>query len=149
MDNDPFRLSEKIAIMKYADIIDMPHHQSRQHPPMPMEKRAAQFGSFAAVAGHADALAEYARPTEKREELQTDQRDQLDRVLQEIRMKQGDHPLVRILYFTPDTRKEGGAYEERTTHITSVDEEGEAIVLETGEQIQLTRILELDMCADF
>jgi hypothetical protein len=40
----------------YADIIDMPHHNSARHRRMPMEKRAAQFSSFAALSGHEDAI---------------------------------------------------------------------------------------------
>ena len=40
----------------YADIIDMPHHNSARHRRMPMEKRAAQFSSFAALTGHEDAI---------------------------------------------------------------------------------------------
>lgn len=31
--------------MKYADIINHPHHQSTRHPQMSMEKRARQFAS--------------------------------------------------------------------------------------------------------
>ena len=28
---------------KYQDMIDLPHHVSRTHPPMPIQDRAAQF----------------------------------------------------------------------------------------------------------
>lgn len=149
MDKDIFQLNEKIAMMRYADIIDLPHHQSPQHPPMSMEKRAAQFGSFAAVSGHAEALAEYARPTEMQEELCLDQRQQLDNVLQELRAKQAEKPLVRMLYFIPDIHKEGGAYEEIITRISQVDEEAEAIVLETGVAIPFSRIIALDLYTNY
>lgn len=33
---------------KYADIIHLPHHVSRNHPLMSMADRAAQFSPFAA-----------------------------------------------------------------------------------------------------
>ena len=33
----------------YSDIINLPHHVSRNHPRMPMEARAAQFAPFAAL----------------------------------------------------------------------------------------------------
>ncbi|WP_297568881.1 hypothetical protein [uncultured Anaerovibrio sp.] len=43
---------------KYDDIINLPHPISKKHPPMPMDKRAAQFSPFAAVAGHKEAIQE-------------------------------------------------------------------------------------------
>lgn len=43
-------------ISKYEDIIDLPHHKSDVHPPMPMQNRAAQFAPFAALTGHDDAI---------------------------------------------------------------------------------------------
>ena len=41
---------------EYSDIIGLPHHVSKRHPPMAMEKRAAQFAPFAALTGHREAL---------------------------------------------------------------------------------------------
>ena len=40
----------------YEDIIDMPHHVSTRHRPMPIGKRAAQFAPFAALSGHDEAI---------------------------------------------------------------------------------------------
>ena len=40
----------------YEDIVDLPHHVSKKHPPMPMIKRAAQFAPFAALRGYEDAI---------------------------------------------------------------------------------------------
>ena len=40
----------------YEDIINLPHHVSEKHPPMPLIKRAAQFAPFAALAGYDDAI---------------------------------------------------------------------------------------------
>ena len=42
----------------YADIIDLPHHQSETHPPMSPGNRAAQFASFAALSGYEDMIKE-------------------------------------------------------------------------------------------
>ena len=41
---------------KYAGIIDLPHHVSKTRRPMPIEERAAQFGSFDALAGFASVI---------------------------------------------------------------------------------------------
>ncbi|MBT1172323.1 hypothetical protein JS528_02890 [Bifidobacterium sp. MA2] len=46
---------------RYDDIIDMPHHVSRRHPPMARRNRAAQFMPFAALAGYEDLIARTAK----------------------------------------------------------------------------------------
>ena len=51
---------------KYADIIHLPHHVSRNHPQMSMADRAAQFSPCAALSGHDAAIAEAARLTDER-----------------------------------------------------------------------------------
>lgn len=43
---------------KYDDIIHLPHHVSKHHPPMSMWNRAAQFAPFAALTGYNDAIKE-------------------------------------------------------------------------------------------
>ena len=45
----------------YADIIDLPHHQSSTRPHMSLYDRAAQFASFAALTGYDDMVKEEAR----------------------------------------------------------------------------------------
>lgn len=50
---------------RYDDIINMPHHQSKTHPHMPMPDRAAQFSPFAALTGHEEAIKETARAVEE------------------------------------------------------------------------------------
>ena len=44
----------------YDDIIHLPHPVSRNHPPMPMRDRAAQFAPFAALTGFGAAIQETA-----------------------------------------------------------------------------------------
>ena len=48
-------------INKYADIIDLPHHQSKTRPQMARSDRAAQFAPFAALTGHEEAIEETAK----------------------------------------------------------------------------------------
>jgi hypothetical protein len=53
---------------KYDDIINLPHHISPKHPPMPISDRAAQFSPFAALTGHKEAIDETARAAAARYE---------------------------------------------------------------------------------
>ncbi|MDO5395701.1 MAG: hypothetical protein Q4F07_07035 [Bacteroidales bacterium] len=46
---------------RYDDIIDLPHHRSLTRKPLPVEARAAQFSSFAALNGHTEAIEDAAR----------------------------------------------------------------------------------------
>ena len=48
----------------YQSIIDLPHPESKTHPRMAAEKRAAQFAPFAALTGYGDAV----RLTDERHE---------------------------------------------------------------------------------
>ena len=41
---------------KYGDILNLPHHVSETHPPMPIADRAAQFAPFAALTGYKEAI---------------------------------------------------------------------------------------------
>ena len=49
----------------YSDIINLPHHVSQNHPPMPMMNRAAQFAPFAALTGYDDVIQETGRLTDE------------------------------------------------------------------------------------
>ena len=53
----------------YDDIINLPHQVSQPRQRMSMHDRAAQFAPFAALVGYDDAVAETARLTEARPEL--------------------------------------------------------------------------------
>lgn len=41
---------------EYSDIIDLPHHVSKNHKQMSLEQRAAQFAPFAALTGHEELI---------------------------------------------------------------------------------------------
>ena len=51
---------------KYGDILNLPHHVSETHPPMPIADRAAQFAPFAAQTGYKEAIEETERLAEKK-----------------------------------------------------------------------------------
>lgn len=48
-------------IEKYKNIINLPHHISKNHPQMSTHERAAQFAPFAALTGYEDIITEEER----------------------------------------------------------------------------------------
>ena len=59
--------------MEYDDIINLPHHVSKRHPQMPMEKRAALFAPFSALEGFNESVEETIRENEELYEPKVDE----------------------------------------------------------------------------
>lgn len=94
----------------YDDMIDLPHHVSTVRAHMSIADRAAQFAPFKAMVGLEDELAETARLTDEKRELTAEEREKINAVLREILSNIGGMPVVKVEYFKPDGRKQGGAY---------------------------------------
>ena len=94
---------------RYDDIINLPHHVSPTRQRMSMHDRAAQFAPFSALVGYDDAVAETARLTENRPELDEQEQKELDTRLRYLADHIKERPNVHIRYFMPDMRKNGGA----------------------------------------
>ena len=127
---------------KYDDIIHLPHHISPRHPPMPPEARAAQFAPFAALSGHEDNIREAGRQTDDWVELGEDAGEELDAKLSKLRDMV--HPNVRIIYFAPDKRKEGGAYRVEEGEIKRIDDIFGEIEFTNGAKIPIKRIIDVE-----
>ena len=128
---------------EYDDIIHLPHHVSRIHPQMSMEDRAAQFSPFAALTGYDAAIAETARLTDQRVELDEYERQALNEKLQFISEHLNEHPKVSITCFVPDARKEGGQYRTVTARLQRVDAYARLLVLTDGTRIPLDDVADL------
>ena len=74
-----------------------------------MHDRAAQFAPFAALVGSDDAVAETARLTETRPELDEQEQRAINERLAYIAEYIHEQPEVRIKYFVPNERKSGRA----------------------------------------
>ena len=121
----------------YSDIIDYPHHVSRTHPQMSMHDRAAQFSPFAALTGFDAAVAEEARVTDRRIELEEDERQRLNDI--------EEQPEVSITYFVPDERKDGGAYVTKTGALKKIDEYEHVLIMTDGVRIPIREIIEVSL----
>lgn len=54
---------------KYDDIINLPHHESKKHPRLSIEQRAAQFAPYAALSGYGEAIDKTSKITDNRMDL--------------------------------------------------------------------------------
>ena len=142
----------------YADILTLPHHKAANRPHMSMHDRAAQFSPFAALTGFDGVIAETGRRTDRKIELSESQMTLLDQKLTLIddAIRDGDHPLVTVVYFVPDAKKEGGSYQEYTGKVRQVDSAERKLVFladnnrSAGKEISIEDILEIhgDMVDD-
>ncbi len=131
------------SIRSYDDIIDLPHHVSKKHPPMSPLNRAAQFSPFAALTGHGDAVRETERLTDPFVELDEDRKEQLNRRLRLIREHLDQNPECEITYFRPDEKKEGGAYVTLRGRIEKIDEYRRQILFTDGQVLPIDQIFSI------
>ena len=146
---------------KYEDMLYLKRPVSRNHPPMDLKDRAAQFSPFAALTGYGDAVKETARQTEQRRELDEYEKAALDEQLRELEaqlqnLENGKNqaaPRVTVTCFIPDEYKAGGAYRTFTAAVKKIDHDRRGVILQNGTQegecVLLDDILKLDIHMDF
>lgn len=132
---------------QYDDIINLPRPVSLKHPRMSRADRAAQFGSFSALTGHAAAIKETARLTNQKIELDDEQERILNENLSQLQDQIAEHPQVTVTYFQPDEKKSGGAYVTITDTVKWIDEYERTVVLQNGKKISIGDIYEIRMIA--
>ncbi len=129
----------------YEDILRLPHHVSRHHPPMPREDRAAQFSPFAALTGYDDAVLETARLTDAWHDLSDEQTADLDRKVQILEEHISERPAVRIRYFVPDEKKAGGSYEVKAGRLRRIDTALRILVFADGTEVAIDKVSGIDI----
>lgn len=137
--------NEPDARTVYADIIDLPHHQSSTHPHMSLYDRAAQFSSYKALSGYEDMVAEEARLTFSKPELAEYELELLNQKLNLIAdvVDDGTHPTVTISYFVPDERKSGGAVVDITDTIKRIDNVSGQVILMSTRESGINEVIEI------
>lgn len=128
---------------KYQKIIDLPRPVSALRKQMPLRDRAAQFLPFAALTGYQEKINETARSTNKRIELDEDTKRLLDIQLQFLYQHLHEQPIISILHFVADEKKEGGVYRETTGIIKKIDEVGHRLVFKDGQSIAIKEVVQL------
>lgn len=128
----------------YDDMINLPHHVSKTHPPMSIANRAAQFAPFAALTGYDEAIGETARLTDHKMELDEDHKAILDQKVQVILEEIETHSEVTVTFFQPDERKSGGVYKSVTAPLKKIDEYAHTLIMENGQVLPIEDIYDIE-----
>lgn len=127
----------------YDDIIGLSRPVSKNHPPMSLLDRAAQFSPFAALTGHEEAIAETARLTQPEIELDESRKMVLNERLRELIQRPENVSEVSVTYFQRDRHKEGGAYLTVSGRIKKINEYEKLLLMEDGTKIPLEEIYDI------
>jgi len=127
----------------YDDIIDLPRPRSSNRKPMSQSDRAAQFSPFAALTGFEGAIKESARLTDKRIELDENEKSILDEKLRNIQEQLGTHQEIEILFFQPDEMKVGGKFILERGLVKKIDAYERIVVMQNGTKIPIEDIAEI------
>ena len=139
--------NERSGKEAYPDIYNLPHWTSPTRPRMSLYDRSAQFASYKALSGYEDMVAEEARMTDSKPELEEYELEQLNQKLNLIAdvIDDGTHPTVSITHFVPDERKAGGAIIETTDTIKRIDTVYRKVVLmSTTELAGINKTIDID-----
>lgn len=132
---------------KYDKIINLPHHQSKKRKHMSMTERAAQFGAFRALTGYEDEIAETARHTSEKIELDEYAKAEINAKLQYINDHIDDEPEITVTYFVPDKRKFGGSYVTKTGVVSKIRGYEKQLIFKDGVEISIEDIYGFDISA--
>lgn len=130
---------------RYDDIINLPHHQSKERPHMSLHDRAAQFAPFAALTGHEDAIKETARLTENEMLLDESIKEEINSKINELSEHLSEKQNVSITYFKPDKKKNGGAYLTDIGVIKKINEVEKVLIMDNGMKIQMEQIYGIEI----
>lgn len=143
-------MNKENARIIYADIFDLPHHQSAARQHMSLQDRAAQFAPFAALTGYDDMIVEEARLTDSEIELSDGEIALINDTINELNamLDNGAHPTVTVTYFKPDEYKKGGSYESMTGILKKIDPIDKKLIFYGSENMEDKRIPAIEIAVD-
>lgn len=127
----------------YDDIINLPHHVSKKHPPMSLYARSAQFAPFDALTGYEDAVRETARETTERIDIDDEIKSILDSKIQMLSEHIKNRPEVSITYFVYDLKKDGGSYITIHGIVKKIDIYNQTMYLVDKTEIPINDIIDI------
>ena len=130
----------------YKDIIDIKYPFETKRKRMSIYDRSAQFLAYKALTGLEEELDETARTTDSFVVLDGYTAETIDARLQIIKeiISKGETPVIRIVYFVPDAKKDGGSYASVSAGIKCIDEIFKTILTTTNITIPIRHIYRLE-----
>lgn len=163
------KTNKSLNTNKYSVILNHPAWEpssktptgSLKHPRMSLDTRAAIFAPFAALSGYDEAVEETARTTDRKIDLSESQKEELNRRLSflidrmdeendngslpEGIIRSGENPpTVKITYFKPDERKEGGAYITVSGKVVKIDMYQKMLFFADGRTVGLDTVVKFE-----
>ena len=129
----------------YLDILYCEHPNPKNHQRMSMEARAGQFSPFAALTGYEEKVKETARLTDKKIELEEEEKQELNNKLNLISLHLTEEKEVTITYFLKDNKKQGGKYLDKTGIIRKIDLYNNNLIFKDKTKINIEDILNINI----
>ena len=124
----------------YDDIIKHDRYMLKYHLPQPIQKRAVQFSSFAALTGFDEEIDETARITDTQINFSEDVAVLLNQNLSYLLEHQYEEISVKLTYFKSDSKKEGGSYIDYKGVFKYFREDTHCLVFQDGKAISIDNI---------
>ena len=130
----------------YADIIDHPHWEPKEHIRMSLYDRTPQFASYKALSGYEDMVAEETRLTDTELTLEEHALNLLNQKIALISdaIEAGYPPLLSFTVFVPDQTKSGGAYVDVTDTVKRLDMTMRKFILASTRASGLNETIDFD-----
>ena len=128
----------------YDDIINIKNYKSRKRPQMSIYNRSAQFSPFAALTGYEESIDEASRITLSKLTISQDDKKILDIKFNILNDNLSEKPLVNIIYFIDDLKKQGGKYINKEGYIKKFDYVEKIIILDDNTKINIKNIIDIE-----
>ena len=129
---------------KYEDMLYLEPPVSKIHRKMSISERAAQFMPFAALTGYEDLIRESSRITQRRIELSETEIEELTHKLEFLHVHEKEKPLIKVMYFLQDLKKNGGSYQTVEKQLHRIDDIEKKIIFKDRTTIQFDDIISVE-----
>ena len=128
---------------RYSDIINLPHHVSKNHRQMSIYDRSAQFAPFAALTGYEESISEASRYVDQKIELGIDKKEEIREKLSYLSSHLNEKKTVSIIYFMKDKKKDGGSYISSHGLVSKIDQDNQLLIIDKVIKIRFCDIIDI------